>query len=265
MGGFTPFQFSSKMLQEKTTSGLLGGISIGGDAASLIHSAFSWYEMWINPEKVDISTSYIQKPQQTAGSIVTYHYRPDNPAMSVSGKCGWIQLESQESLGINNLLSIDTPNKADAQKSGPFSKKWDVNFDKKEAKRRVGIGAKPTQPGASDNTNNSPRIFLGRLKAIADEPAYYVDYNGIDHYNVKFIKLFTKQFPEGVICEGYYKNFNIPETSDDAQTIDYNFVFTIERILPISFFEQSLGMFGLGSKKDDASTSAIGSMLRSGH
>lgn len=261
MGGFTPFQFSSKMLQEKTTSGLLGGISIGGDAASLIHSAFSWYEMWINPEKVEISTSYIQKPQQTAGSIVTYHYRQDNPSMSVSGKCGWIQLESQETAGINNLLSIDTPNKADAYREGPFAKGWDVNVDKREAKRRAKIGAKPVQPGASDNTDNSPRKFIGRLKAIADEPPYYVDYNGIDHYNVKFIKLFTKQFPEGVICEGYYKTFNIPESSDDAQTIDYNFVFTIERILPISFFEQSLSMFGLGSSQK----SAVGSMLRSGH
>jgi len=261
MGGFTPFQFSSKMLQERTTSGLLGGISIGGDAATLLHSAFSWYEMWINPEKVDISTSYIQKPQQTAGSIVTFHYRQDNPSMSVSGKCGWIQLESQSDIDAGGLIKIKTPGVEDyATGEGPFEDKWDVNIDKREALRRAGIGSKPPQPGASDNTDNSPRKFLERLKSIADEPPYYVDYNGIDHYNIKFIKMYTKQFPKGVICEGYYKTFNIPETSADAQTIDYNFIFTIERVLPISFFEQALGMFGLGSSQKQA----IGSMLRSG-
>jgi len=256
MAGFTPFQFSSKMLQEKTTSGLLGGISFKGTFADMLHSAFSWYEMWINPEKVNISSSYIQKPQHTAGSIVTYHYRQETPKMSVSGQCGWVLRQSQKK--SNQLWNFNVREGTDDSK--PWYKRgWNVNsdFNKRNLKDRLGTNAPPVRVGASDNFDNSPREFLSRLKEIADEPMYFLDAMGVEHCNIKFIKIYTKQFPEGVICEGYYTKFDIPEEAGDAQTIAYSFEFTIERITPISFLDKKLSMLGDKAK-------GVGSMLRSG-
>ena len=48
MAGFTPFQFSSKKLQDDTIGGTLG-IKVSGGLGDILSSAFSWYEMWINP------------------------------------------------------------------------------------------------------------------------------------------------------------------------------------------------------------------------
>jgi len=256
MAGFTPFQFSSKMLQEKTTSGILGGINIGGDVADIIHGSFSWHEMWINPDKVNISTRYIQKPQHTAGSIVTYHYRQENPKLSVSGYCGWVRIESQSDGG--SLIKVKKTGSAwDLYSGGVFGEGWELDTNKKAFGRSAG----EPRLGKSDNTDNSPRKFLTRLKGIADEPPYFLDYNGIEHYNTKLIKMFTKQFPKGIICEGYYTDFSVPEEAADTQTVRYEFNFVIERMIPISFADQALGMFGMSSKQKQG----IGKTLRSGH
>jgi len=91
---------------------------------------------------------------------------------------------------------------------------------------------------------------------MAEEPMYYMDLNGIEHYNIKYIKIFTKQFPYGVICEGFYKSFVIAESKDDYQTIPYSFTFEIENLRPISASQQIL------SKKAGQLT-GTGSAIRS--
>ena len=117
-------------------------------------------------------------------------------------------------------------------------------------------GAGRAKKLASDNTNNSPRQFLSRLKGIADEPTYFVDSQGIEHYNIKFIKIYTKQFPTGLICEGYFTKFTIPESADDVQTITYNFDFIIENQTPVTYLDTKLSMFGTRGQG-----SAMGSAL----
>lgn len=243
MAGLTPFQFTSRRQQE-LTMGSAFGISIGGNIGQLLKSSFSWYEMWINPEKVDISTTYKQKRQHTAGSIVTYHYRRDVLTMSVSGYCGWVMIESRNK-GVR--ARVKSPSGGDLWRSGPIfngnRSKWGIDLNAPDEPRS------PTETGLkSDNTDNSPRVFLKRLKNIADEPMYFVDLKGIEHYNTKFVKIYTKQFPDGIICEGYFTRFNIPESAEDVQTIAYNFEFMIENLTPISFLEKKLGMWG-GLKK----------------
>ena len=82
---------------------------------------------------------------------------------------------------------------------------------------------------------------------------YYIDSNGIEHYNTKYIKIFTKQYPDGVICEGYFTSFNIPESKDDPQSIAYDFEFIIENMRPVTLIQRLLGMFaGHGSILGDA-------------
>lgn len=241
MAGLTPFQFSSRRQQE-LTMGSAFGISIGGNIGQLLKSSFSWYEMWINPEKVDIATTYKQKRQHTAGSIVTYHYRRDVLTMSVSGHCGWVMIESKNKKGVSARVKGPSGEELlmDALVyTGSSRKPWNIERNAPDEPRS------PTQTGLkSDNTDNSPRVFLKRLKSIADEPMYFVDLKGIEHYNTKFIKIYTKQFPDGVICEGYYTRFTVPESAEDVQTIAYNFEFMVENLTPISFLEKKLGMWG---------------------
>ena len=50
--GFTPFQFSSRKLQMNTTQ--LGGLIPDNPISDLANAALSWYEMWINPEKITL-------------------------------------------------------------------------------------------------------------------------------------------------------------------------------------------------------------------
>ena len=257
MAGLTPFQFSSKLMQEQSTSGLLG-INIGGTPGKLIQSTFAWYEMWINPEKVDISTTYQQKKQHTAGSIVTYHYRADTPVMSVSGQCGWIMIQSQlDSANVGDQFLAGLGYQHSPKSDDPSTKKfWTQGKDFFKFQGQSFPGAKRAERLASDNTNNSPRQFLSRLKGIADEPMYFVDSQGIEHYNIKFIKIYTKQFPTGLICEGYFTKFNIPESADDVQTISYNFDFVIENQTPVTYLDTTLSMYGTRGQG-----SAIGSTL----
>jgi hypothetical protein len=257
MAGLTPFQFSSKLLQNQSTSGLLG-INIGGTAGGLIQSTFAWYEMWINPEKVDISTTYQQKKQHTAGSIVTYHYRADTPTMSVSGQCGWIMTRSQlENANVADQFVAGLGYQHQPKSTDPNKKKfWTQGKDFFKFKGQTFPGQRRAEKLASDNTNNSPRQFLSRLKGIADEPMYFIDSQGIEHYNIKFIKIFTKQFPTGVICEGYFTKFSIPESADDVQTITYNFDFIIENQVPVTYLDTKLSMYGTRGQG-----SAIGSVL----
>jgi len=217
--GFLPFHFSSRKMQQDVTS--LGGLMVS-PITNLINSSMTWYEMFINPQKVNIKQQMIQKKQHTARSIVTYHFRPDTYTMTVSGVVGWI-------------LNPEYPFK-DEKEQNPFGfrrpvKEWYDLIDKNTFR---------TDPAK----DNSPRVFLKRLRTMAEEPMYFVDLDGIEHYNVKYIKIFTKQYPDGMICEGYYTDFNVPEDGEDPQTISYDFVFIIERMVPVSELKKITGMFG---------------------
>ena len=224
--GFVPFHFSSRKLQQDLTS--LGGLLMN-PVTNLINSTMSWYEMFINPEKVSIKQNIIQKKQQTAGSVVTYHYRPDVYVMNVSGVCGWI-------------LNPQYPYKSEKEQNAFGFRAQGAEYEHARYQTYLDKNSYQTNPAQ----NNSPRVFLTRLRTIAQEPMYYVDQDGVEHYNTKFIKIFTKQYPDGMICEGYYTNFNVPESSEDLQTITYDFEFAIERMIPVSELTKITGMFGSG-------------------
>lgn len=245
MAGFTPFQFSSRKLQYDTASSLTGklldlaslGTGIGGYVNKNI---LAWYEMWINPERVSLPQTYIQRPSHTAGSVVTFHYRRENIPMSVSGQCGWIRIrssseEAQEKL-TTDILNARNPLKKGSETRDAYSKYG------QSIKHGTSSPFKRSYE-VSNTSNNSPRLFLQRLKAMADEPMYYVDEFGIEHYNVKYIKIYTKQFPSGMICEGYFVRFNIDESYDDGETIPYSFEFTVEDMKPVTLLQNVSGMF----------------------
>ena len=219
--GFTPFQFSSRMTQVNTSQ--MGGLIPSNPISDLVNESIAWYEMWVNPQKLNLQREYIHKRQHTARSIVTYHYRPEVHKMRVSGVCGWIAINPQKDKD-DRSLGFRTPD--------DWKKFYDF-WDKDKVKMNPA-------------TSNSPRIFLERLRNIADESMYFVDLEGIEHYNIKYIKIYTKQYPDGMICEGYYTNFEIPEEGEDAQTINYSFEFIVERMMPVAELKEMLGMFSMG-------------------
>ena len=104
---------------------------------------------------------FLHKKENTAGSIVTFHYRPDVYKMKVSGVCGWIALNPQTDKDTRSLGFV---NPADVQRAKTI---WSAD--------RVRI---------NPATRNSPRIFLERLRNIAEESMYFIDLNGIEHYNI---------------------------------------------------------------------------------
>lgn len=262
MAGLTPFQFSSNKLQNARAIGalgnpasnstLLGGNSLLGNTTSTITS---WYEMWINPLKIKFSTPFLQNVEQTAGSIVTYHYRKDLTILTVSGAVGWLAIKSQlEELqdmmfkGLTQGVKNVVKGNGFKQNAASVSKANTIMFGSgpKSTKDKIKQLALGAQDGSSNRLNNSPKQFLQRLKDLADEPSYYYDSDGIEHYNPKFIKMYTQQYPNGVICEGYFKEFNIPEDSEDPQTVFYDFAFAIENIKPVTIIQRVAGMFSGG-------------------
>jgi hypothetical protein len=250
MAGLTPFQFSSNKLQASRAFG--SSFLKSGFVGDTLQSLLSWYEMWINPESVIITQPFIQNKQHTAGSIVTYHYRKDVATMSVSGKVGWIAIQSVIEEARNSLF--DATSQGINGKAITAFKKTESNFNGNDPNSPLMQAIDPTKRnGSSSRLNNSPRLFLERLRTLADEPSYYIDKNGIEHYNVKYIKIFTKQYPNGVICEGYFTNFSVQEASEDAQTISYSFEFVIENIKPVTLIQRLAGMFSdIGSATGDA-------------
>ena len=90
---------------------------------------------------------------------------------------------------------------------------------------------------------------------------YFLNFNIIEHYNTKYIKIYTKQYPDGMICEGYYTKFDVPEEGEDAQTINYSFEFTVESIYSVASQTEMVGMFGTDRKFAQKSLSALPGIL----
>jgi hypothetical protein len=385
MAGLTPFQFSSKKRQDAVSLGFMN-TPIAGD---IVTDLLGWFEMWINPDSVKRSRTYKQSVNHTAGSIVTFHYRPENSILSCTGKCGWVKTKSiveiTKANALNNLLagsaSLTQPNKKEVDKRKHFlqndtaannrqinqntsdntiaQKDIDIakgmildsqtiidsdkikyaelsniqprtndislqmslllneinlnlNIIKQQHmvvsdnqaaidtrnKQIASLNQKNTENAAeekslsktntisqaqnnsnlskvvasaakgdikglfqtpwntsnshSNNFDNSPLVFLNRLKSIANEPMYYIDTEGIEHYNIKYIKLFTKEYQDGVIYEGYFNRFDVDEQVDYGETVGYSYEFVIENETPVTLVQRVLGAYaGFGSAIGD--------------
>ena len=236
MAGLSPFQFSSNKLQQANSIGPATDPSKKSLLSDTFQTLASWYEMWINPMRVVITDSFIQQTEHTAGAIVTYHYRKDLAIMEVSGVAGWVAIQSDLDKMQNDAMSmIRNPQKG-------FN---NLMKSAKSAKASFTDNLNPfnNNSGQANKLNNSPRKFLERLRDLAYEPTYYYDSAGREHYNAKYIKMYTKQYPAGIICEGFFKNFVVPETSDDVQTITYSFTFVIQDMQMVTLIQKIGGMF----------------------
>lgn len=247
MAGLTPFQFSSNKLQN-ATSLHSSTDPINKDLISDTYGSLTaWYEMWVNPQTLTMRKPYLQQTEHTVGAIVTHHFRRDLAIIEVKGVAGWVAIESDMDKLQNSAMSM-LRNPKNFKKN--VSKGWKTTksqFSKNVNSFKDGLNPfndniNP-QGGKSSTVNNSPRKFLERLRDLADEPAYYYDRQGREHYNAKYIKMYTKQYPDGVICEGFFKEFFVPESEEDVQTIPYSFTFIVQNQEPVTLIQRVAGMF----------------------
>jgi len=258
MAGLTPFQFSSGKRQYEVLLGLKPTNTAAGILADSITDLIGWYEMWINPSTMNKQSKFKQTQQHTAGAIVNFFYRPEYTVMSCQGKVGWLRihsvLEEAQSNAISNLLKGDL-SLTDSQsgKSAITSAKEELN--------KVSTTPWNMKSSHSNRFNNSPLQFLKRLQGMALDPMYYIDNEGVEHYNPKYIKCFTQEYPDGVIYRGYFDNFVVDENVENGETIAYSFVFVIQSETPVTLVQRVLGAYaGFGSAVGDAASLASGLM-----
>ena len=205
MAGITPFLFTSE--REIAETG-------------------RWFEMYINPETVNISTKPINSKTHTKRAIVTTHWRNDHPELKASGKSGWILKPSiLEQVGKEAIRDI-----LDPKKTVDYVKKYGDKLQ--EDVTNIGKGVKAGNLNfvntKSANITITPRDFISQLHQIALEDMYYIDENQVEHYNAKKLQIYTKRYPRGIIIDGYFSDFTIPENANDPQAISYDFSFVIE-------------------------------------
>jgi hypothetical protein len=242
MAGLSPFQFSSNKLQNMNSISSETDPTKKSLLSDTYQSVASWYEMWINPTSVTITDSFIQQTEHTAGAIVTYHYRKDLAIMEVKGIAGWVMIQSDlDAMKDAAMSALRHPLSKDNWKNA--KKNVSKAFGDAKSSFKDNLNPFNNNSGPTNKLNNSPRKFLERLRDLAYEPTYYFDSKGREHYNAKYIKMYTKQYPRGIICEGFFKNFIIPETAEDVQTINYTFTFVIQDMQVVTLIQQIGGMF----------------------
>ena len=243
MAGLSPFQFSSNKLQNMNSVSDATNPTQRSLLSDTVGTVTSWYEMWINPTNLTITDSFIQTTEHTAGAIVTYHYRKDLGVMDVKGVAGWVMIKSDmDAIRDAALEALRHPL---STIRNPRNYLRGVTDSIGSARDSIIDGLNPfnNNSGPSNKVNNSPRRFLERLRDLAYEPTYYFDSQGREHYNAKYIKMYTKQYPDGIICEGFFKNFIVPESADDVQTINYSFTFVIQDMQKVTLIQKIGGMF----------------------
>jgi hypothetical protein len=256
MAGLTPFQFSSGKRQHDVLLGYKPTGMLSNLAADAISDMLAWYEMWINPASITKQSKYRQTQQHSAGAIVNYFYRPEYTVMSCQGKIGWVRihsvLEEVKANAVSNLIrgekSIKDVNSGVSALDGA-----------KEALEDYAHLPWNIKSSHANRFNNSPLQFLRRLKALADEPMYYIDDEGVEHFNPKFIKCFTKEYPDGIMYKGFFDTFTIDENTDLGETLSYQFVYVIQSETPVTLIQRVLGAYaGFGSAIGDLTSLASG-------
>ena len=247
MAGLLPFQFSSGKRQYEVSAGIETTSVLASLGLDAVIDVIGWYEMWINPHSLQEQNAFRQTQQHTAGAIITQFFRPENTVINCSGKCGWVRIHSIVEELKSGMISAAINSK--------ISTKDVLHQAKDSIKEAVAdYGALPWNQKSShaNRFNNSPLLFLKRLQSMALEPMYYIDDEGVEHFNPKYIKCFTKKHPDGVIYQGFFNTFNIQEDVDLGETLAYEFSFTIEKETPVTLVQRILGAYaGFGSAIGD--------------
>ncbi len=192
-------------------------------------------EMFLNPDKLDISYRIPNSKNETKGGVIVHHWRPEIPQIKMSGKVGWVRrasiLDSAVNRAAEALVGGQNVGTAIADSFGDFGNPLNsvAEFQRFREQSRALV--------------NSPRKFMEDLETLALSPMYYIDPStGVERYNSKRIVIFTKRYPEGAVLDGYFDDFRINETGKDAETIPYSFTFTAKNIRPLTFSER-IGQF----------------------
>lgn len=231
--------------------GILGGFSwlgskaVGG-VSSLLSSLESnskrvlFQEMYLNPDKFDISYTIPVSKVETQGGVIIHPWRPELPVVKMSGIVGWIRDESILNSAVNNAAQAFIGGGGASGAASAFTNSFSA-FGGKISN----LGALQRFRENARKLSNSPRKFLENLRAMVLSPMYYMANSGntrVEKFNGKRIIAFTKQYPDGATFEGYFTNFSISESGKDPETIRYDLDFVVINIRPVEIQER-LGQF----------------------
>ncbi len=213
-----------------------GGAGSLFDTLSQNASKVFFQEMYVNPDKFNISYNIPVTKIETAGGVIIHPWRPELPVIQMSGVVGWIRDESILNSAVNNaaqaLVGGQNVGSAFTSAFAPFGGK--VN----------NLGALQRFRENARKLTNSPRKFLQNIRALALSPTYYVPRSTprIEKFNNKRIIGFTKQYPDGATFEGVFTKFNIDETGKDPETVRYDLEFICFNIKKVQIQER-IGQF----------------------
>lgn len=217
-------------------SGVTGGFGYLLKQLSSLADKSLYQEMYLNPDQIKITYKIPNNKREMVGGASVHHFRAELPEISMSGIVGWIREESRLDSALNNAAKAFTSgdNIGDALKQ-PFK---DIDF---RARSLADIKKFREQ---TRNISNSPRKFMDNLQKMALSPQYYVPVIGdrLEAYNTKKIIIFTKQFPNGKLLEGYFNSFSVDENGNDPETLRYNFNFVAYNMTNIGLSER-IGQF----------------------
>lgn len=225
--------------------GWLGSTTVGGvgsllESLSKNASRVLFQEMYLNPDKFDISYTIPVSKVETAGGVIINPWRPELPVVQMSGIVGWIRDESMLNSAVNNAAQALVGGGGVSGAASAFTNSFSAFGG-----RVSNLGALQRFRENARKLSNSPRKFLENLRAMVLSPMYYMTKVGntrIEKFNTKRIVAFTKQYPDGATFEGYFTKFDIQEGGKDPETLRYNLEFVVMNISPIGLQER-LGQF----------------------
>jgi hypothetical protein len=221
-------------------SATAGGVGWVLEALNKIPPRILFQEMYLNPDKFDMSYTIPVSKVETAGGVIINPWRPELPVVQMSGIVGWIRDESMLNSAINNAAKALVGGSGISGAASAFTNSFSAFGG-----RISNLGALQRFRENARKLSNSPRKFLENLRAMVLSPMYYMTTVGntrIEKFNSKRIVAFTKQYPDGATFEGYFTKFDIQESGKDPETLRYNLEFVVLNISPISLQER-LGQF----------------------
>jgi hypothetical protein len=221
-------------------SATAGGVGWVLEALNKIPPRILFQEMYLNPDKFDMSYTIPVSKVETAGGVIINPWRPELPVVQMSGIVGWLRDESMLNSAINNAAKALVGGGGISGAASAFTNSFSAFGG-----RISNLGALQRFRENARKLSNSPRKFLENLRAMVLSPMYYMTTVGntrIEKFNSKRIVAFTKQYPDGATFEGYFTKFDIQESGKDPETLRYNLEFVVLNISPISLQER-LGQF----------------------
>jgi len=214
----------------------------------------SWFLMWINPQTLNYDFQNQQSEFLVSEGYGYQHWQGKLPKINFSGKSGYL-FGQQNVANIPNAGSPENFDSASgtftkvqgsaalsgietAQKKMEESKFFEFSGSNK-AKKQTNFTSVKAREAGSQLIFTGSTVFYRRLQRIALEEKFFFDTSkGYRRYNKKYLKIFTKNHPQGLTLGGFFDSFEIAEDAMDVIAIPYTCSFVVQEGLNHDDFDE---------------------------